>query len=124
MLSLAFPSGSMVKNTPANTGDSGLIPEVGRFPGEVNGNPLQYSFLENPMDGGAWWATVIYTQSPEFTIFIIISIQYRNVKYMHCCSTNLRDFFILQNEISVHRKQQLPIFPSPPALANTILLFL
>ena len=34
MLSLAFPSGSMVKNTPANTGDSGLIPEVGRFPGE------------------------------------------------------------------------------------------
>ena len=58
MLSLAFPSGSMVKNTPANTGDSGLIPEVGRFPGEVNGNPLQYSCLGNPMDRGAWWATV------------------------------------------------------------------
>ena len=58
MLSLAFPSGSVVKNTPANTGDSGLIPEVGRFPGEVNGNLLQYSCLGNPMDRGAWWATV------------------------------------------------------------------
>ena len=58
MLSLAFPSGSVVKNTPANTGDSGLIPEVGRFPGEVNGNPLQDSYLESPMDRGTRWATV------------------------------------------------------------------
>ena len=58
MLSLAFPSGSVVKNTPANTGDSGLIPEVGRFPGEVNGNLLQYSCLKNPVDRGAWLATV------------------------------------------------------------------
>ena len=40
------------------TGDAGLIPESGRFPGGGNGNPLQYSFLENPMDRGAWWATV------------------------------------------------------------------
>jgi len=39
-------------------GDAGLIPESGRFPGGENGNPLQYSFLENPMDRGAWWATV------------------------------------------------------------------
>ena len=38
-------------------GDPGSIPESGRSPGEGNGNPLQYSFLENPMDGGAWWAT-------------------------------------------------------------------
>ena len=40
------------------TGDLGLIPEWGRFPGGGNGNPLQYSCLENPMDRGAWWATV------------------------------------------------------------------
>ena len=39
-------------------GDLGLIPGSGRSPGEGNGNPLQYSFLENPMDGRAWWATV------------------------------------------------------------------
>ena len=41
-----------------NVGDLGLIPGLGRSPGEGNGNPLQYSCLENPMDGGAWWATV------------------------------------------------------------------
>ena len=42
-----------------NAGDPGLIPEWGRFPGEGNGNPLQCSCLENPMDGGAWQATVL-----------------------------------------------------------------
>ena len=41
-----------------NSGDLGSIPGPGRFPGEGNGNPLQYSCLENPMDGEAWWATV------------------------------------------------------------------
>ena len=48
----------MVKNLRANAGDLGLIPELGRSPGEENGNPLQYSGLENPMDGGTWKATV------------------------------------------------------------------
>ena len=51
----------VVKNSPANAGhlgDAGLIPGSGRFPGEGHGNPLQYSCLENPMDRGAWWATV------------------------------------------------------------------
>ena len=41
-----------------NVGDMGLIPGLGRSSGEGNGNPLQYSCLENPMDGGAWWVTV------------------------------------------------------------------
>ena len=57
----AFPGGSLVKNLSANAGDSGdvgLIPVLGRSPGGENGNPLQYSCLENPMDRGAWWATV------------------------------------------------------------------
>ena len=51
----------MVKNSPANagdTGDVGLIPRSGRHPGRGNDNPLQYSCLENPMDGGAWKAAV------------------------------------------------------------------
>ena len=51
----------MVKNPPAsagNTGDTSSIPGSGRSPGGGNGNPLQYSFLENPMDRGAWQATV------------------------------------------------------------------
>ena len=47
---LGFPGGSVVKNSPANAGDKGLIPESGRSPGEGNGNPLQYSCLGNPMD--------------------------------------------------------------------------
>ena len=48
----------MVTNPPANAGDSGLIPELGRSPGGRNSNPLQYSCLGNPMDRGAWWAVV------------------------------------------------------------------
>ena len=51
----------LVKNLPANvgdTGDVGSIPYLGRSPGVGNGNPLQYSCLENSMDRGAWWATV------------------------------------------------------------------
>ena len=53
-----FPGGSEVKASAFNAGDLGLIPGSGKSPGEGNGNPLQYSCLENPMDGGAWWAVV------------------------------------------------------------------
>ena len=48
----------MVKNSPASAGDVGLIPGSGRSLGAGNGNPLQYSCLRNPMDGGAWRVTV------------------------------------------------------------------
>ena len=48
----------MVKNPPANVGDTGSIPGSGRSPGERNGNPFQYSCLGNPKDRGAWWETV------------------------------------------------------------------
>ena len=48
----------MEKNLPANAGDAGLIPGSGRSPGGGNGNPLQYSCLGNPVDKGAWQATV------------------------------------------------------------------
>ena len=49
-----FPGGSEVKASAWNEGDPGSIPGLGRSPGEVNGNPFQYSCLENPMEGGAW----------------------------------------------------------------------
>ena len=58
---MGFPGGSMVNYPPANARDvrdSVSIPESGRFPGGGHGNPLQFSCLENPMDRGAWWATV------------------------------------------------------------------
>ena len=48
----------MIKNLPANAGDWSSIPRSGRSPGEGNGNLLQYSFLENSIDRGTWWATV------------------------------------------------------------------
>ena len=53
-----FPGGSVVKNPPANAGDPGSIPGLGRSPGERKGYPLQFSCLENLMDRGAWWAIV------------------------------------------------------------------
>ena len=56
--SLGFPGGSVVKNPSANAGILGLIPGSGRSPRGGNGNPLQYSGLENSMDRGDWWATV------------------------------------------------------------------
>ena len=52
-----FPGSSVVESV-CNAGHLGSIPESGRLPGEGNGNPLQYSFLENPMDGRAWQARI------------------------------------------------------------------
>ena len=57
-LVVCFPGGSLVKSPPANAGNVDLSPGSGRSPGEGNGNPIQYSCLRNPMDRGAWWATV------------------------------------------------------------------
>ena len=53
-----FPGGSDGKESVCNAGDQGLIPGSGRFPGEENGTLLQYCYLGNPTDGGAWQATV------------------------------------------------------------------
>ena len=53
-----FPGGSEVKTSVSNAGDPGSIPESGRSPGEGNGNPLQYSYLENPINRGTWQGTV------------------------------------------------------------------
>ena len=58
ILKVDFPGGSDSQASVYNAGDLGSIPEWARSPGEGNGNPLQYSCPENPMDGGAWWATV------------------------------------------------------------------
>ena len=55
---VGFPGGSDSKVSACNAGDLGSIPGSGRSPGEGNGNPLQYSCLDNSMNGGAWWATV------------------------------------------------------------------
>ena len=59
---MGFPHSSVGKESACNAGDPGLIPGLGRSPGEGNGNPFQYSCLENPMDGGAWRAAVHPTE--------------------------------------------------------------
>ena len=58
MSRLACPGGSVIKNLPANAGDTGSILGLGRSPGEGSDNPLQYSCLENSMDKGAWQTTI------------------------------------------------------------------
>ena len=55
---MGFSCGLDCKESAYNAGDPGSIPGSGRSPGKGNGNPLQYSYLENPMDGGGWWAAV------------------------------------------------------------------
>ena len=57
-LGVGSPGGSDGKESACNVGDPGLIPGLGRSPGEGNGYPLQYSCLENSMNRGTWWATV------------------------------------------------------------------
>ena len=77
---LGFSGGSEVKA--CNAGDLGSIPGLGRSPGEGNGTPLQYPCLENPMDGGAWWATAVHGVSKSrtrlsdftFTIYFLVCV--------------------------------------------------
>ena len=68
---MGFPSGSDGKEPACNAGDSGSIPGSGRSPGGGNGNPLEYSCLENPVDRGDWWGTVLgVAKSQILTHFI------------------------------------------------------
>ena len=69
-----FPGGSDGKASVYNAGDLGSIPGSRRSPGEGNGNPLQYSCLENPMDRGAWWATVRGVAELHMTEQITLSL--------------------------------------------------
>ena len=82
-----LPGGSALKSLPANAGDSGSIPRTERSSGEGNGNPLHYSSLRNPMDRGAWQATVhrvtrighnLVTKpspAPQFYAYFLLFIQ-------------------------------------------------
>ena len=62
-----FPGSSDGKESACSAGDLGSIPGSGRFPGEGNGNPLQYSCLGNPMDRGAWWAFIVHGVTKSWT---------------------------------------------------------
>ena len=83
-----FHGGSDGKVSAYNAGDPGSIPGSGRSPGERNGNQLQYSCLENPMDGGVWWATVhgvakSWTLLSTFTSLHPVSHRGYNILHSH-----------------------------------------
>ena len=85
---MGFPGGSEDKASACNAGDPGSIPGLGRSPGEGNGNPLQYSCQENPVDRGAWWATVdgvakSRTRLSDFTITVTF-LKYRCLTHCRC----------------------------------------
>ena len=85
IFNMGFPGGSEVKASTCNAGDLGSTPGSGRSPEEGNGNPLRYSGLGNPIDGGAWWPTAhgvakSQRQLSDFTSFsfflIFFTLQY------------------------------------------------
>ena len=82
---VGFPGGAVVKNPPANEGvteDVGSTPGSGRSPGRGNGNPLQYSCLENAMDRGAWQVTVHgVTKKSDMTEHTLLRHQGRTIEY-------------------------------------------
>ena len=87
-----FPGSSDSKESACNVGNLGSIPGLERSPGGGNGNPFQYSCLENPMDRGAWWATVHGAQKVRndgatlnqlnFYLYILPSIKMETLKYL------------------------------------------
>ena len=70
---MGFPGGSDGKESACKAGDLGLIPGLGRSPGEGNGNPHQYSCLENPMDRGAWRVQSMGSQESDMTEQLALS---------------------------------------------------
>ena len=100
------------KESACNAGDPGSIPGLGRSPGEGNGNPLQYSYLENPMDRGAWWATVhgvteldatnTHTQYNEYPYNHHRGLTTVSVYLLHACgntSKEVTDIFTFYSQI-------------------------
>ena len=104
-----FPGSSVVKDLLANAGDSGSIPGLEWSPGEGNGNPLQYSCLENPMDGGAWWFTV--HEVAEFDTTEQLSTHAQGV---HLQAIDRQQ--VTKRHISSRFKPQRPCLPPPPTL--------
>ena len=84
---MGFPGGSGIKNPPPSAGDTGLIPGSRRSPEEGNGNPLQYSYPDNPMDREAWQGTVHGVLKESGTIK-----QQQNSRIVHIkCQQQIRD---------------------------------
>ena len=94
-----FPNGSVGKESTCNagdTGDVGLIPVLGRSPGGGHGNPLQYFCLENPMDRGAWWATVQRVAKSQTQLSMHTRMQFCNKFNKDFKNGQHQKFFVLK----------------------------
>ena len=101
-LSFPFPGGSDSKVSAYNVGDSGLIPELGRSPGKRNGNPLQYSCLENFMDRGAWSIVLKESDMTEWlTLYKLVlrkGLKWLKVRlYLSCLAWHLENCISIEN---------------------------
>ena len=96
---MGFPGGSEGKASACNEGDPGSIPGLGRSPGEGNDNPLQYSGLENPMDGGAWWLQSMGHKEMDMTETKHITGWVYHILFTHSSLINILDccpiFFVV-----------------------------
>ena len=95
LLSGNFPGSSDGKASAYNAGDPGSIPGLGRSLGEGNGNPLQYSCLENPLEGGAWYVTVhgvakSRTQLSNFTFWLLCLELFFSTRFSQKCPISVR----------------------------------
>ena len=94
MIIMGFPGSSDSKASAYNVGDLGSIPGSGRSPGEGNGNPLQYSCLENPMDQGAWWATVHGVAKNQTRLSDFTSLHFTPLHFTSLHFTSLHHFLL------------------------------
>ena len=92
-----FLGGSDGKASAYNEGDQGSIPGLGRSPGEGTGTPLQYSCLENPMDGGAWWATVHRVTKSQTRLSNFTSLHF--LRFSNCVILDVLYIIILHSEL-------------------------
>ena len=102
-LLLDFPGGSDGKASAYNAGDPGSTPGSGRSPGEGNGNPLQYSCPENPMDGGAWWSKGCF--------YVLTIINSALLSTLECICLQISVFIFFRH--IVHFKQFAERLPYP-----------
>ena len=103
---LGFPGGSEVKASAWNAGEPGSIPGSGRSPGEGNGNSLQYSCLENPVEGGTWWARVLGVAKSRTRLSKFTSLHFTSVAQL--CLTRCDPMDCSTPGLPVHH--QLPEF--------------
>ena len=103
---MGFPGSSDGKASAYNAGDLGSIPGSGRSPGERNGNPLQYSHLENPMDQGACWATVHWVAKSRTRLSDFTSLHFTSLHFTSHIKPGFPDGSVVKNLLAMQDMQE------------------